>query len=122
VSDPDYHDGVYISRKWLVALVVLPLIILGVTFAAIIYDRSARANDRQAENRETQTVLCREIENLKSSIRVTVTRSVKTLPKLAYYQQHPSELANAQQQNRAVLKRFAKRDCDTAPPKKKKGS
>lgn len=54
---------------------------------------------------------CNQIEALKAQIEVSIQRSIKTLPTLTYYKEHPSELQSALNQARQAAKQFAPSKC-----------
>jgi hypothetical protein len=54
---------------------------------------------------------CVQIETLKGTVRVQLSRSLRTLPTLAYYKAHPVELAAQIAATRQSLGEFAELHC-----------
>lgn len=55
--------------------------------------------------------ICQQIEILKGALRLTLTRSLTTLPTLEYYQSHPGELKIALARTHEALDTFKEHDC-----------
>ena len=91
----------------LMALVVFVLV-LALAFAGVVaHDSQARARDRA----DLVMQNCLAIEHLKSYAYATAIRSLKTLPTIAYYKQHPDELQAALGQVREQRAFFAPKPC-----------
>lgn len=61
--------------------------------------------------RDHRLDICREVEKVKAQIYMTVDRSNKSLPSIAYFREHPVELEAALRQNQRTLKTFAPGHC-----------
>lgn len=55
--------------------------------------------------------ICQQIELLKGALRLTLNRSLTTLPTLEYYQLHPQELKVATDRTHEALDTFKERAC-----------
>lgn len=88
-------------------------ILLALVIAAVVIyaGASAIANQRNARDK----AICVQIEALKKSARITLKRSLKTIPTLEYYQLHPVELKKAIDSTNDALKTFKEHDCDSIP-------
>lgn len=72
-------------------------------------------SDRQREQARSALSNCQQIEIVKTEIRHTVEASVRRLPRLAYYRDHPDELGPALRDAKASVARFAALDCYALP-------
>lgn len=88
-------------------------IIVGILLAAaLIYGgASAIADQRNARDK----AICVQVEALKKSMRVIMTRSLTTLPTLQYYRDHPQELQKAVDSTNQALIDFKETKCDSIP-------
>jgi hypothetical protein len=100
------------SEWWHIGLWATAAIVVLVGGAlALAYVR----NEQDLAAARTAVYNCQQIEEIKASLRVTLQRSLDTLPTLEYYETHPAELAVAVASSKAALRKFAAQDCYALP-------
>jgi hypothetical protein len=109
---------VVLSRRALVALVVLPFAIGLLTVFTLYHDSNQRRLARDEAIKISDAKICQRIDKVYEQIRSVAIRSSKSLPGIAYYRTHPDELADALEQNARVIKEFKKQDCGALPSQK----
>lgn len=68
---------------------------------------------REAITRDRK--ICQESNKMKAQIRLTLSRSLATLPTLTYYRDRPAELQRALRQTRETIRDFAPTVCPPQP-------
>ncbi len=94
------------SIRWSIAAVA----VVAITLAAV----SVAVWSQQTNSSRIARVAmanCRAVEHLKAYAYSTAVRSLKTLPTLAYYKQHPEELVPVLEQVRQQRDYFAPQTC-----------
>ncbi len=94
------------SARWSIAAVIF----VSVTLAAVAVAVWSQQTNSSRIARVAMSN-CRAIEHLKAYAYSTAVRSLKTLPTLAYYKQHPDELKPALTQVREQRDYFAPQTC-----------
>lgn len=93
------------AQRFALAAWALLVIAVFVGFWAIVGARQLAVD----KFKQTDVRLC---EKFSKPIRGSLQRSLKTLPTLAYYKQHPDELRSAQTENRRLLREMSAKECE----------
>lgn len=74
--------------------------------AASFVTVSTVGHAHEARQQDINSAVCKAVVKLDGAITDSLHRSLVNLPKLAYYQQHPDELASQKAEVRETLKTF----------------
>jgi hypothetical protein len=88
---------------WVAISTVMLIISIGVGAVTI--------RDAAEQQRDTNRIVCRAVNRIDSTLVATLMRSEANLPKLAYFQQHPDELAAQLAEVRRQIALFQPRLC-----------
>lgn len=94
------------SRKLAVWFVLAAVLLLGAVALA-----GYGINVAVSQQRETNRLVCRAVNQFNAVIASQLQRSALTLPKLAYFRAHPDELAQQEIEIRRQLNLFRQRQC-----------
>lgn len=78
----------------------------GIATAASVVSLGVVQEQRTKEQQNINVAVCRSVVNLDGAITHTLERSLVTLPKISYYQEHPAELARQKFLTQQALKEF----------------
>ena len=93
------------SKTWFAA--TLSFLLLVASSVALVV--AVTANNRSA--RSTDEKICRAVNRVDITIVATLHRTKTNLPKLAYYRDHPTELADQKLEIDREIVRFKPLDC-----------
>lgn len=94
------------NRKLLVWLIVCALFLLAsVALVGVAINEAVSTQDR------TNRQICVAFNRFNAVITVTLNRSAVNLPKLAYFREHPGELAGQEDEIRQQIVQFRQRAC-----------
>ncbi len=91
------------TQHWLVALALVIAGIITVGSLGAIHN----ANNQERKRNEIRQEFCVELEQIRSYVRLTATRALKTVPTIAYYKEHPEELGRQIEAIRAQRDAFS---------------
>lgn len=114
------------ARRHLSLIAYLIVVIAGIVGFSIV---KSLYNDIQSERaaraRDVDRVLiiadavnmnqCKEIENLKAAIVLTIEEADRSIDSIDYYRLYPTEAAKAHERNRQAIEKFSPRSCDSIP-------
>ena len=88
-------------KKTFITVAAASLAILAALTSIAIY-----AKQRDARQSDINKAVCVSVVRLDLAISETLQRSLKSLPKIQYYREHPAELRTAQRETRISLRKF----------------
>jgi hypothetical protein len=77
-----------------------------VATAACLVLIAVYSSQRDQRQSDINKAVCQAVVKLDGAVTDSLKRSLKNLPKIAYYKDHPDELAIQQEQTRETLKEF----------------
>lgn len=94
---------------------LLAYVLLAAAVAYSLHSIQSSRSQRRTDQQKTDFELCQKLNNLNKKFRGLIIDGLKDAEKTAYFQEHPTELANAIVKSKEDLLLFKKTNCGLLP-------